>query len=80
MTKTKRYPKGVPRGADLSRTVKAKDVPSVDFEKLLSVDTSNPHLRALRIQQGFLKDEDLPTKSNDKKVPKQHHLEKKEKK
>jgi hypothetical protein len=33
----------------------AKDVPPTDFKKILSVDSSNPNLRELRIKQGFLK-------------------------
>ncbi len=48
------------KGCDLSKVSKATDVPAVDLTKLLAVDSSNPFIRALRIQQGFLKATALP--------------------
>jgi hypothetical protein len=48
------------RGCDLSRVPKAADVPAADLKTLLAVDSSNPFLRTLRIQQGLLKAEALP--------------------
>jgi hypothetical protein len=53
-------PENYPKGCDLSRVPKATDGPPTDVNTLLGVDSSNPFLRALRIQQGFLKIEDLP--------------------
>jgi len=48
------------KGADLSKVSKAAEIPAIDLTKLLAVDSSNPFIRALRIQQGFLKAEVLP--------------------
>ena len=48
------------RGGDLSKVPKAADVPAADLKTLLAADSSNPFLRALRIQQGFLKVDSLP--------------------
>jgi hypothetical protein len=48
------------KGGDLSKVTKAADVPAIDLKRVLAVDTSNPFLRALRIQQGFLNAEMLP--------------------
>ena len=48
------------RGCDLSRVPKAADVPAIDLKTILAVDTSNPFLRTLRIQQGFLTTAALP--------------------
>jgi hypothetical protein len=52
-------------GCDLSRVPKAADVPPADLKTLLSVDSSNPLLRAVRIERGFLKAEDLPAELNE---------------
>jgi hypothetical protein len=48
------------KGCDLSKVAKATEVPAIDLKKVLDVDSSNPFLRALRIQQGFLSVEKLP--------------------
>jgi hypothetical protein len=48
------------RGCDLSKVPKAVEVPKLDIAAVLGVDTSNPMLRALRIQQGLIKVETLP--------------------
>jgi hypothetical protein len=48
------------KGCDLSKVSKATDVPAVDLKTLLAVDSSNPFIRTLRIQQGFLKATALP--------------------
>ena len=48
------------RGADLTKVPKAADTPPADLAKILSVDSSNPNLRAIRIQNGYLRLEDLP--------------------
>jgi len=48
------------RGGDLTKIPKAADTPPADLFKILNVDTSNPYLRAIRIQRGFLRLEDLP--------------------
>jgi hypothetical protein len=48
------------KGCTLSAIPKATDVPAVDLTKILAIDSSNPFIRALRIQQGFLKAETLP--------------------
>jgi hypothetical protein len=48
------------KGCDLSKVTKAAEVPAVDLKQVLAVDSSNPFLRALRIQQGFLNAETLP--------------------
>lgn len=48
------------KGCDLSKVSKATEVPAVDMKTLLAIDSSNPFIRALRIQQGFLKAETLP--------------------
>jgi hypothetical protein len=73
---SKRYPKG----CDLSRIPKATDAPPTDVKTLSGVDSSNPFLRALRIQQGFLKPEDLPVELRDGKVPHPQHPKKEENK
>ena len=49
-----------PRGCDLSKVPKVTDLPKIDLSTILGVDTSNPMLRQLRIQQGLLKAETLP--------------------
>ncbi|MFZ2067352.1 MAG: hypothetical protein WAV27_15345 [Xanthobacteraceae bacterium] len=49
------------KGGDLSKVSKATDTPAVDLKMLLAVDSSNPFIRTLRIQQGFLKAEVLPS-------------------
>ena len=48
------------KGCDLSKVTKAADLAAVDLKQILAVDSSNPFLRALRIQQGFLNAETLP--------------------
>ena len=48
------------KGCDLSKISKAADVPPADLKTLLALDSSNPFLRQLRIQQGFLKIDSLP--------------------
>ncbi len=48
------------KGCDLSKVAKAAEVPPADLKTLLAVDSSNPFLRTLRIQQGFLKADALP--------------------
>jgi len=48
------------RGCDLSAVPLAADVAPADLKAILGVDTSNPYLRNLRIEQGFLKRETLP--------------------
>jgi hypothetical protein len=48
------------KGCKLSEIPKAAEVPAVDLTKILAIDSSNPFIRALRIQQGFLKAETLP--------------------
>jgi hypothetical protein len=53
---TPRYP----RGCDLTKVRKAADTPPADLDKILNVDTSNHFLRAIRIQNGHLKIEDVP--------------------
>jgi hypothetical protein len=53
-------PKTYPTGCDLSQVPNATDGPPTDVDALLSVDSSNPFLRELRIQQGLLKLEQLP--------------------
>jgi hypothetical protein len=47
------------RGADLSNVPKAADTPPADLSRILAVDTANPYLRQLRIQQGLLKATDV---------------------
>lgn len=51
-------------GCDLTKVPKATDTPKVDFKTILSVDSSNPFLRQLRIQQGFLVAKNLPADLN----------------
>ncbi len=58
-----------PRGCDLSQVPKAADIAKVDLSTILGVDSSNPMLRQLRIQQGFLKAETLPTELRDVALP-----------
>jgi hypothetical protein len=53
-------PTKYPRGCDLSRVPKASDVPKLDLKTVLAVDSSNPFLRQLRIQQGLLDVTKLP--------------------
>jgi len=59
-----REPRDMPskyaKGCDLSKVPKAADVQPADLKALLAVDSSNPSLRALRIQQGFLTAASLP--------------------
>ncbi len=57
------------RGCDLSKVPKAADVAPVDLKVILGVDSSNSFLRALRIQQGFLKAVDLPVELRTKVPP-----------
>jgi hypothetical protein len=47
------------RGADLSKVPKAADTPPADLSRILAVDTANPYLRQVRIQQGLLKESDV---------------------
>jgi hypothetical protein len=56
-------------GCDLTKVPKAADTPKVDFKKILSVDSSNPFLRQLRIQQGFLVAQHLPAELRAKVPP-----------
>lgn len=49
-----------PRGCNLALVPKATEVPPLDLKTILSVDTSNPFLRMLRIQQGYLTVTSLP--------------------
>jgi hypothetical protein len=48
------------RGCDLTKIAKSADTPPVDLNKVLNVDSSNPYLRAIRIQNGHLRLEDVP--------------------
>jgi hypothetical protein len=57
------------RGGNLTNIPKAADVPQVDLTKVLGVDTSNPFLREVRIQQGLLTKETLPTVLLEKTPP-----------
>lgn len=57
------------RGGDLSKVPKATDVPAADLSKILGVDSSNPFLRQLRIQQGLLKATDLQPELVEKTPP-----------
>ncbi len=56
-------------GCDLTKVPKAADTPKVDFKAILSVDSSNPFLRQLRIQQGFLVAHNLPAELRAKVPP-----------
>ena len=47
------------RGADLSKVPKAADTTPADLSRILAVDTANPYLRQVRIQQGLLKASDV---------------------
>ena len=47
------------RGGDLSKVPKAADTEPADLSHILAVDTANPYLRQLRIQQGLLKESDV---------------------
>jgi hypothetical protein len=47
------------RGGDLSNVPKAADIPPANLELILAVDSSNPFLRQLRIQEGLLKSSDV---------------------
>ena len=49
-----------PRGGDLTKVPKAADTPPADLAKILSIDSSNPNLRSIRIQNGYLRLENLP--------------------
>jgi hypothetical protein len=48
------------RGCDLSRVPLAANTPPADLKAILGVDSSNPFLRKLRMQQGFLDPAKLP--------------------
>jgi hypothetical protein len=48
------------RGGDLSKVPKAADTPPANLEQILGVDSSNPFLRRLRIQEGLLRSSDVP--------------------
>jgi hypothetical protein len=48
------------RGGDLSQVPLAAATPPADLERILAVDTSNPFLQQLRIQQGLLKSSEVP--------------------
>jgi hypothetical protein len=48
------------RGGDLSKVPLAENTPPADLSKILNVDSANPHLRALRIREGYLRIGDLP--------------------
>lgn len=48
------------RGGDLSKVPKAADTPPTNLEQILGVDSSNPFLRQLRIQEELLKSSDVP--------------------
>jgi hypothetical protein len=63
------------KGGDLSKVSKATELPAIDVKSLLSVDSSNPFIRSLRIQQGFLKAEALPAELR-AIVPRQSNEEK----
>ena len=55
-------PRPVPqysRGGDLSKVPRAADTRPADLTQILAVDTANPFLRQLRIQQGLLKESDV---------------------
>jgi hypothetical protein len=43
------------RGGDLSKIPTAAETPPANLAGILAVDTSNPFLRQLRVQQGLLK-------------------------
>jgi hypothetical protein len=47
------------RGGDLSKVPTAADTPPANLEQILAVDTSNPFLRQLRIEQGLLRPPDV---------------------
>ncbi len=47
------------RGGDLSKVPKAAETAPADLSRILAVDTANPYLRQLRIQQGLLKEADV---------------------
>lgn len=47
------------RGGDLSNVPLAASTTPADLERILAVDTSNPFLHQLRIQQGLLKSSDV---------------------
>ncbi len=49
-----------PTGGDLSRVPKITQVPRIDIKPFLSSDTSNPFLRRLRIDRGYLESASLP--------------------
>ncbi len=48
------------RGCDLTKVPKAADTPPADLNKILNVDSANPYLCAIRIQNGHLRLEDVP--------------------
>jgi hypothetical protein len=48
------------RGCDLTKIPKAADMRPADLNKILNVDSANPYLRAIRIQNGYLRLEDVP--------------------
>jgi hypothetical protein len=47
------------RGGDLSNVPLAASTTPADLERVLAVDTSNPFLQELRIQQGLLERSDV---------------------
>jgi hypothetical protein len=47
-------------GGDLTKAIKATSVPRINVTPYFQMDTSNPYLRQIRVNQGFLRLEDLP--------------------
>jgi len=47
------------RGGDLSKVPLTANTPPADLAKILNVDSANPFLRQVRIQQGYLRAGDL---------------------
>ncbi len=45
-------------GGDLAEARRATDVPPVDIDQLLGTETSNPFLRRIRIERGYLRIEE----------------------
>jgi len=66
------------RGCDLTQIPKSAAVPSVDLTKVLNVPSSNPFLRELQVQQGFVKTASMHPELNAKRSPdtfeKESHL------
>ena len=56
MATTPRYA----RGCDLTKIPTAAATPPADLDKILNVDSSNPYLRAIRIQNGHLSLDRVP--------------------